>query len=265
MALRTQPAPGAVRFRAFSTANPDAAALVEEPGARRVHFLRHGDALHKERAAAESAKGKVCRCHDTPPTTDGCPYLDPALMDAALTPAGHAQVRGIAAACGARVVLVSPAVRALETAVDAFAGADLPTIVALEDLRSRVSAHQHTRRHTITELRARFPAADFSACAVDEDRLWTGAAEPRAAVDARVRGFLRALSARGERDVAVVTHFTMFLALLNRASDPLVLGVDPDRADDRAWLDCSGCPVASRLTRLLGPGELRSLVLVPTM
>ncbi len=227
--------------------------LREGPG-KRVTFLRHGESLHEAKA---DASGQVCHCDDVDARTrtiDGCPYRDPELVDAALTPRGHDLVRGIGAP-DTEIVLASTSVRAIETALDAFPAVP---IVALESLRSRVSGHMHTKRRTLAELRGLFPRVELPRVD-DADTLWNGETEARASIDARVQRFFGELMARPERRIAVVTHFTIFRALLARNSDRLVLGTNPERpSDDEPWLLLANATAAT-----WAAGELRTFFLAP--
>ena len=227
-------------------------------GTKRVTFLRHGESLHKVIA---DASGRVCHCDDLDASTrtiQGCPYRDPQLIDSALTTRGHELVRGIGAQLDVQIVLASTSVRTIETAIDAFPGAP---IVALESLRSRVSGHMHTKRKRLSELHAMFPDVNLPRdSAADEDALWNGDTESRASMDARMQTFLRQLLERPEARIAVVTHFTVFLALLAKNSDPLVIGTNPSRAlvdEDEPWL-----VLENPTTTIWNAGELRTLTLV---
>lgn len=224
-------------------------------GTKRVTFLRHGESLHKVIA---DASGRFCHCDDLDPSTrsmDGCPYRDPQLVDSALTARGHQLVRGIGVKEDVQVVLASTSVRTIETAIDAFPGVP---IVALESLRSRVSGHMHTKRKRLSELRAMFPHVTLPPHDTsDDDTLWNGDTESRASMDVRMQTFITELIARPEERVAVVTHFTVFLALLARNSDPLVLGTNPSRAsDDDPWLI-----LEKPTTTIWNAGELRTVTL----
>lgn len=242
-----------VRLRESESESESESETDSSAAAKRVTFLRHGESLHKVKA---DASGRVCHCDDLDPATrtqEACPYRDPELLDSALTPRGHDLVRDIGVNERVEVALVSTSVRTIETALGAFPGV---RIVALESLRSRVSGHVHTKRRTLTELRAMFPQVDLPD-ASDHDSLWNGETESRASMDVRVQTFFRELMARREARIAVVTHFTFFLALLARNSDPLVLGTNPTRPpDDGPWL-----LLETPTTTIWGAGELRTLTL----
>lgn len=218
-------------------------------------FLRHGESLHKVIA---DASGRVCHCDDLDASTrtmDGCPYRDVRLLDSALTERGHDLVRGIGAQLDMQIVLASTSVRTIETAIDAFPGVP---IVALDSLRSRVSGHMHTKRRTLRELRATFPHVTLPPDTADEDALWNGDTESRALMDVRMQTFLRELMERPEARIAVVTHFTVFLALLAKNSDPFVIGTNLDRPreEDGPWL-----VLENPTTTIWNAGELRTLTL----
>jgi broad specificity phosphatase PhoE len=229
--------------------------LRESPtGTKRVTFLRHGESLHK---VVADASGRACHCDDLDAATRtqvGCPYRDAQLIDSALTPRGHELVRGIGVRENVQVVLASTSVRTLETAFDAFPGVP---IVALESLRSRVSGHMHTKRKRLSELARMFPNVTWPRDVDDEDSLWDGDTESRASMDARMQTFIAELLDRAEERIAVVTHFTVFLALLARNSDPRVLGTNAARSrDDDPWLILD-----DTTTTIWNAGELRTITL----
>ncbi len=242
------------RFRCYAATEPRGADALRRPGAKRIHFIRHGESLHQQRAA----QGRLCRCHDAPSAEEiaNCPYMDPDLVDPPLTELGRRQVVRIAA----ELWFAGAATRSLETASIASSSG----IVALEQIRSRVSAHHHTRRRPISILKPLFPRVDFSRISSDEDPLFTGGAEPRATLDRRLAEFLRLLALRPEREIAVVTHFTIFLTLFQSPAETLVVGRNSERpAGDPPFFDCRESAEPDRLRSFFEPGEIRSLVLIP--
>lgn len=242
------------RFRCYAAAEPRGAEALRRSDAKRIHFVRHGEALHQQRATP----GRACHCHESPTAEEiaNCPYMDPDLVDPPLTDAGRRQVARVEA----ELWFAGAAMRSLETATIAASTG----IVALEEIRSRVSAHPHTRRRPLSVLKPLFPRVDFSRVASDEDPLFTGMAEPRAKLDRRLAEFLRVLAARPEREIAVVTHFTMFLTLFQSPSETLVVGTNPERSrNDPPFLDCREGADPERLRSFFEPGEVRSLVIVP--
>jgi broad specificity phosphatase PhoE len=263
---RAKRANSLVHARCFALGEPRARELAAQPRARAVHFIRHGEAEHQRAAARAAERGLTCRCEDAERRgvrADACPYFDAAMVDAPLTELGRAQVAGAGEGCGAEVVLAAASARTLETARLAFR-APAPPILALEELRARVGPHTHSRRSARADLMARFPEIDFSRVTDDEDRLWTRDPEPRARLDARAARALELVLARPERSIAVVTHFTLFLALFMPASRTLLIGTNPERAgDDPALLDVRASERADELASFVEIGRTRSVLLVP--
>lgn len=226
-------------------------ALDEQRDGKIVFFVRHGEAAHQPRA-----EGRPCRCDEpgaTPAMIAACPFLDEALVDAPLTEKGRAQARAIPAPA-VDVVLTAPMVRTLETATIAFSA----PIIADEALRSRVSAHRHTRRRSRSELARQFPSVDFSLVTSDADVLWSERTEARPALDARLEQFLEALVARPEPRIAVVSHFTIFLTLFQRPDEEWIVGANPDRT--QALMNTERSAKAAYLRSPIGVSEVRGLI-----
>lgn len=234
-------------------------------GARVLHFFRHGEALHQVRNAEAKARGAGCACFDHgptgPPAGYACPYWSEDLVDSPLTALGREQIRGRGASLGpVDAVLASPASRALETAVLAFAPG--VSVVALPELRPRMGRHMHSKCSPRATLAARFPHVDLSRVAEGDDRAWSPEGEPREALEDRAARFLDIAFARPERRLAVVTHFTTLLALLLSPDDPFTLGPSARPRGTPALLDCSACPDPKALAEPVGVGEARSLAIV---
>ncbi|MDP2341413.1 MAG: histidine phosphatase family protein [Deltaproteobacteria bacterium] len=238
--------------------------LADDDGARQVFLVRHGEALHQERARSEALLGRVCRCHDVGGDPTGCPYLSDDLIDDPLTDEGRAQSAraGIVDVdVDVDIVWAAACRRSLQTALLA-----LPSVrcVAREELRARVGPHRHSWRSPRSTLVREFPAVDFDAVDDDDDLArWSGSGEPRASLHARASAFVGLLLQRPERRVAVVTHFTLLLALFRAPGDPFVIGALQNDDDDGPLLDCSRSAEPLALAELIAVGACRSLVLVP--
>ncbi|XP_027905083.1 phosphoglycerate mutase-like protein 1 isoform X1 [Vigna unguiculata] len=163
------------------------------------------------------------------------------LFDASLTPLGWKQVenlRGHVKASGLsktiELVIVSPLLRTMQTAVGVFGGeactdetsvpplmnagvgdSDRPAIsslnappfLAVELCREHLGVHPCDKRRSITDYRNMFPAIDFSLIENDEDILWKpDIREKNEEVAARGLKFLEWLWTRKEKEIAVVTH-----------------------------------------------------------
>jgi broad specificity phosphatase PhoE len=232
------------------------------PDARVLHFLRHGEALHQRRNEEARERGAHCRCFEEDPAARPpgyrCPYWAEDLVDSPLTPRGREQVRDRGGHLTLELVLSSPMARTLESAVLAFPP-EVP-ILALPELRPRVGRHMHSKRSPRATLARRFPRADLSRVHEEADRAWAPETEPRARLEARAAAFLERVFAGEARQVAVVTHFTLLLALLLEGDDGYTLGPGSRPSGAPPILDCRGCPEAEELRRPMGVGEIRSLV-----
>ncbi len=216
--------------------DPRADELLARPGARVVHFIRAGESLH------------------------------PTLVDAGLSVEGRLQASAHSVDCPAEVALVSVMTRSLQTATVAFCKTSTvpdKKLIALEQLRTVIGGQVHSRRRDLSAIAPEFPGVDFSHVTHDADVLWTPGGESRLALDLRAAEFLRFLLARPEQNIAVVTHFTMLLALFFPPSDTRV-GRNPSRPDHGpAMLDCSRSQNPERLGAVVQPGERRAMLLVP--
>ena len=265
--------PPLARFRAYGLQDPRAPRLLARGDSKVVHLIRHGASAHQLKAAAAARSGRTCRCFEEPPPSPeqgySCPYFDPSLVDSDLDWEGRKQAAAHAVDCDAEVVLSSVMTRSLHTATVAFwdtptlAPTDKP-IIALEQLRARMGAHMHSRRRAVSTLRQQFPGVDYSGLRHDGDVLWGPEGETRLSLDLRVSEALRLLFARPEKRVAVVTHFTVLIALFFAAADTRILGRNQCRSeDDPALLDCSDSHDPEGLSAFITPGQRRALILVP--
>jgi len=198
---------------------------------KRVHLLRHGQAMHNPRAEA-------AREADPPCSNDDFLRLmkEDDAFDADLTELGREQARRVAALphatrvdASVQLVVSSPLSRALDTAMLVLPSATdkgRARFVAHDDLRERSGWLLNAKRRTRTELAGRFPGCDVHAqLATEDDTLWTEELEDPAATAERGYRFMRWLSQRPETDVAVVAHGGLFHYLLN-ALRPRVVASD---------------------------------------
>jgi broad specificity phosphatase PhoE len=177
-------------------------------------------------------------------------YLSEDLFDAHLTPLGWQQVDNLhkhvnASGISNRIelVVVSPLLRTLQTAVGTFGGegykdgvntpllmtagagnSDRPAIsrlnrppfIAVESCREHLGVHPCDRRSNITKYRELFPAIDFSLIETDEDVLWKpDIREEDKDIATRGVKFFNWLSTRKEKEIAVVTHSGFLYQTLN--------------------------------------------------
>ncbi len=231
---------------------------------RVLHFFRHGEALHQVRNAEAETHGAGCRCF-APTFGDGrpayaCPYWSEDLIDAPLTDLGRRETIGRGAHLPINTVLTSPLLRTVESAVLAFPQAS--RIVVLPELRARIGRHMHSKRGSRTELARRFPHVDISRIRSENDDAWSTATEPRETLEARALMFLEHAFTQPERETAVVTHFTLLLALLLEADETFTLGPSQRRPGSPALLDGSSSASPLALREPPRVGECRSLVVV---
>ncbi|RWR74071.1 phosphoglycerate mutase-like protein 1 isoform X1 [Cinnamomum micranthum f. kanehirae] len=175
------------------------------------------------------------------------------------------------------LVIVSPLLRTIQTAVGVFGGEDYvdgvdvpplmvanagnsehpaisslncPPFLAVETCRERLGAHPCDKRRSITEYRPLFPAIDFSLAIFmqiesDEDILWTAEKrEVREEVAARGMRFFDWLWTRKEKEIAIVTHSGFLFDTLEGFGN-----------------DCHPS-VKKEISKVLANCELRSMVLV---
>ncbi|KAJ6335397.1 hypothetical protein OIU78_012096 [Salix suchowensis] len=159
-----------------------------------IHLVRHAQGIHN----VEGEK-------------DNNAYLSEELFDAHLTPLGWRQVDNLRKhvyECGVNkkieLVIVSPLLRTMQTAVGVFGG---ERYMDVELCREHLGVHPCDRRRTISEYRSIFPAIDFSLIESDEDVLWRAdVREKDDEVAARGQKFLNWLWTRKEKEIAVVSH-----------------------------------------------------------
>ncbi|KAK9983128.1 hypothetical protein SO802_032653 [Lithocarpus litseifolius] len=189
-----------------------------------LHLVRHAQGIHN----VEGEKD-----HDA--------YKSDDFFDANITPLGWKQVDNLRKhvhACGLSkridLVVVSPLLRTMQTAVGVFGGEaytdginvpplmaantgksghpaisslNSPPFVAVELCRERLGVNPCDKRRSITEYRLLFPAVDFSLIENNDDILWTpGIRERDEEVAARGQKFLKWLWTRKEKEIAIVSH-----------------------------------------------------------
>jgi broad specificity phosphatase PhoE len=196
--------------------------LMPLPHTKIIHFIRHGEGWHNVGLSNADA-------HLTPKGWEQSHAL------------GHHMRTCSAATRDVQLVVISPLMRALETAAGVFgvqqdAGAALPQgcrplmlaqsespneraahagvsarpglqYLCNELCRERLGPSPCDQRRPRSQAAAAFPGVDFSAIEPNEDALWVaGKAEGEASVGQRGRQFLQFLMSRPETNIAVVTH-----------------------------------------------------------
>ncbi|XP_075518859.1 phosphoglycerate mutase-like protein 1 isoform X1 [Primulina tabacum] len=198
-----------------------------------IHLVRHAQGFHN--VAGEK---------------DHNAYLSPKLLDAQLTPLGWKQVDNLrkhvhasGLSDGIELVVVSPLLRTMQTAVGVFGGEGYvngiaepplmvenagnsnraaisslksPPFVALELCREHMGVHWCDKRRSIRDYKPLFPAIDFSMIESDDDVLWkVDVREADEELAARGLQFFNWLWTRKEKEIAVVTHSGFLIHTLN--------------------------------------------------
>ncbi|XP_063948646.1 phosphoglycerate mutase-like protein 1 isoform X1 [Daucus carota subsp. sativus] len=202
-----------------------------------IHLVRHAQGIHN--VAGEK---------------DHSAYSSREYFDAHLTPLGwqqvenlHKHVRASGIFESVQLVVVSPLLRTLQTAVGAFGGEgctdetnvpplmienagnsdhpeisslNCPPFIALELCREHLGVHPCDQRRSISEYKPLFPAIDFSLIENDADVLWEAdIREKNEDVAARGKKFLDWLWTRKEKEIAVVTHSGLLVHTLKEYGD----------------------------------------------
>ncbi|KAK7275867.1 hypothetical protein RIF29_16993 [Crotalaria pallida] len=198
-----------------------------------IHLVRHAQGVHN----VEGEKN-----HDA--------YLSYDYFDAPLTPLGWEQVSNLrkhvkASGLSKRVelIIVSPLLRTMQTAVGVFGGEaftnginerplmmynvgqsdhhavsnlNCPPFIAVELCREQTGVHPCDKRRTISEYRNMFPGIGFQLIESDEDMLWIpDVREKPEEVAARGLKLLEWLWTRKEKEIAVVTHSSFLFNTLS--------------------------------------------------
>ncbi|XP_038897793.1 phosphoglycerate mutase-like protein 1 isoform X1 [Benincasa hispida] len=197
-----------------------------------IHLVRHAQGTHN---VATEKDRSLLQSYD--------------YFDAQLSPLGWQQVDNLrkhVQSCGIsktiELVIVSPLLRTMQTAVGTFGGDEYkdginvpplmvanaggsnhpaisslncPPFLAVELCRERLGVHPCDKRRSISEYRPLFPAIDFSLIEHDNDILWTpDKRETNDQIVARGLKFLNWLWTRKEKEIAIVTHSAFLFELL---------------------------------------------------
>uniref|UniRef100_A0A5B6ZBH6 Putative Phosphoglycerate mutase family protein isoform 1 n=1 Tax=Davidia involucrata TaxID=16924 RepID=A0A5B6ZBH6_DAVIN len=266
--LQSRPQPlrlSAICVSSFSAADMDIGSgpsLFPLHRCKTLHLVRHAQGIHN----VEGEK-------------DHKAYLSEELFDAHLTPLGWQQVDNLrkhvhATGLSKRIdlVIVSPLLRTMQTAVGVFGGEgytdaidvsplmvanagnsgcpaisslNCPPFIAVELCREHLGVHPCDKRRSISEYGPLFPAIDFSLLESDADILWKAdVREKNEELAARGMKFMNWLWTRKEKEIAVVTHSGFLLHTLSAFGN-----------------DCHPA-VKSEMCTPFANCELRSLVLV---
>ncbi|KAI9200660.1 hypothetical protein LWI28_011289 [Acer negundo] len=204
--------------------NMDFPVLYPSHRCKTVHLVRHAQGIHN--VAGE-------KNHDA--------YSSYDYFDAHLTQLGwqqvdnlHKHVQETGLSKRVELVITSPLLRTIQTAVGVFGGEgyadgigapplmvakagnserpaisslNCPPFIAVELCREHLGVHPCDKRSSISEYQALFPAIDFSLIESNDDILWEPEIRERnEAVAKRGMEFLNWLWTRKEKEIAVVTH-----------------------------------------------------------
>eukprot|EP00208_Stichococcus_sp_RCC1054_P007692 CAMPEP_0206140788 /NCGR_PEP_ID=MMETSP1473-20131121/10648_1 /ASSEMBLY_ACC=CAM_ASM_001109 /TAXON_ID=1461547 /ORGANISM="Stichococcus sp, Strain RCC1054" /LENGTH=295 /DNA_ID=CAMNT_0053535073 /DNA_START=138 /DNA_END=1025 /DNA_ORIENTATION=+ len=220
-----------------------------------VHLVRHGQGFHNVAGEADALE-----------------YASEKYFDAHLTELGWKQAADLKAHIKTspirpEVVIVSPMMRAMQTAVGAFGGGiwheDDPALplmtevcaeadvsaahpaasvtsvpfVACELCREHLGVHPCDRRRSLGVYREAFPGIDFSNIKEVDDVLWKpDERETDEQIAERGVQFLEWLSLRPETEIAVVSHSGFLRCMLGKFAD---VGSDSVRNDlKRYFANC---------------------------
>ncbi|XP_010520821.1 PREDICTED: phosphoglycerate mutase-like protein [Tarenaya hassleriana] len=202
-----------------------------------IHLVRHAQGIHNVAGEKDHSAYSSEEYFDAQVTALGWQQVD-ALRK-------HVKSNGLSKRVD--LVIVSPLLRTMQTAVGAFGGEEYtngvnapplmvanvgnsdrpsvsslncPPFLAVELCRETMGDHPCDRRRSVTEYQALFPSIDFSLIESDEDVLWKP--EPRESpeeVAARGVQFINWLWTRKEKEIAVVSHSGFLHGLLSSFGD----------------------------------------------
>jgi broad specificity phosphatase PhoE len=152
------------------------------------------------------------------------PWIRPEIRDSPLTESGIQQCiarRPQAALLSPQAVIVSPLLRAIQTAKLSFADHGHVPWVAHEGCREDLGVLQCNRRRPLSTIKADYPDLDTSHMMDEEDLMWDpDNIESAAAKSDRVYDFLvDFISKRPEAELAVVGHSAWLFHMCNAVVD----------------------------------------------
>ncbi|CAH9105198.1 unnamed protein product [Cuscuta epithymum] len=253
-----------------------------------IHLVRHAQGFHN----VEGEK-------------DHSAYLSPHLFDASLTPLGWQQVDNLRKHVHSsglfkkvELVVVSPLLRTMQTAVGVFGGEDhadgmhdlplmvanagnssrsaisslnCPRFLAMELCREHIGVHWCDKRRSISEYKPSFPAIDFSLIEHDDDTLWKeDIREANEEVAKRGMNFLKWLSTRKEKEIAVVTHSGFLIHTLSEFGKDCHQNVKNEicrpfkNCELRSMVIVDRCMIGSDIPTTDYPGKIPSGADVPS-
>eukprot|EP00927_Polykrikos_kofoidii_P054534 TRINITY_DN48944_c0_g1_i1.p1 TRINITY_DN48944_c0_g1~~TRINITY_DN48944_c0_g1_i1.p1 ORF type:complete len:247 (-),score=34.55 TRINITY_DN48944_c0_g1_i1:66-806(-) len=213
---------------------------------KRLHFVRHGQAVHNVRA--EKLREDGCSYQEFLDQMAADDAFDAPLTEVGLSQAAEASgtVQDPALLGQIQLVVASPLSRALDTADVILPPTSGARRMALDDLREVSGLLLNAKRRSRRELEERYTSWDFSSLTEDDD-LWSQHLEPREACAERGYRALQEIWRAEEANVLVVAHGGLFSFLFD-----LHPQVD---ADDRIRARFRNCEVRRATFRAV-PGSV---------
>lgn len=201
-----------VRVRGAAAFSEDGNARPLVPGEKRIHLVRHGQGYHNLLADVYREVG----------SDRSQAYLRPEVVDPPLTEKGREQARALHPAardCAPELVVVSPMVRATQTALIAFEHLLTTKVpfIAHESCHEIAGVHTCDKRMDLSELRRDFPMVDYDTTQiVERDPTWheTRRELPTELAD-RAYDLMLWIRERPESEIVLVGHSAWLFSLLN--------------------------------------------------
>jgi len=218
-----------------------------------IHFQRHGQGYHNLLGDVVRASGRDIHIDD--PNPDENPFVKPEIQDSPLTFKGRSEAtsrRYEASMLSPQLIVVSPLVRAVQTALLTFADhiyvkdeekeKEKIPLIAVDGCREQLGLLTCNKALPLSQTKSEFPEVDFSLVSHDEaDPLWEQYDTREAPIDEANRAYeflTNFLMEREEEEIAVVCHSAWLFSVCN------------------AVIDCGG---DDSLESWFGTGEIRSL------
>lgn len=187
-----------------------------------LHVIRHGQGYHNLLGDLFRNFGiKVDATGNPNQDPKGNPYMFPEVQDPPLTELGRQQAKALqprAKALNPTLVVVSPLLRATQTAVLAFQhlyGDGKTRWVGTDKVRETYGVHVCDQRRPVSEAKFDFPHIDYS-LVEEEDTMWTSQERegPRSNSD-RCYDFMLWLRDQPEEEVVIGAHSSVVFSLMN--------------------------------------------------
>jgi broad specificity phosphatase PhoE len=189
-----------------------------------IHFQRHGQGYHNLLGEILRDAGVKLDIDSRDPKIN--PWIRPEIVDSPLTELGKGQChdrRPEAALLNPQLVVVSPLLRAIQTAKISFGDHDRSEIpwVAHEGCREELGVLVCNQRRPLSQIQADYPELQFHGDISEEDTLWDPQQrESGTSKSDRIYQFLVDFVAqRPEQELAVVGHSAWLFHMCNAIVD----------------------------------------------